>query len=182
MEIKSERIILREFNEEDKKIIVPLLNNLNVTKWLLVYPFPFDLSDAEKTINHMIKRSLENPRTSYNLAIELKKSKELIGGIGLVKIDLEQKTGGVMYWVGEKYWRNGYGSEALKIILDFAFNVLKLRRLYAEVYPGNDSSINLLEKFGFKKEGYLRKSVICKADGKIKDTLYYGLLKEDYNK
>ena len=180
MEIKNNKIKLREFKEEDKERLSNLLDNINISRWLLVYPSPFKLEDAEKTLKHMIKRSLEEPRTSYNLAIELLDTGELIGGIGLTKIDLTQKTGGVMYWLGENYWKKGYGAEALKGILDFAFNKLDLRRINAEVYPGNDASASLLKKFGFIKEGHLRQSAICNADKKIKDTFYYGLLKEDY--
>jgi len=180
MEFLTKRLKIREYKITDCKKIVPLLNNLKVTQWLLVYPNPFLIEDAEKTINHMIKRSEENPRTSYNLAITLNKNEELIGGIGLVKMDFNQKIGMVMYWLGEEYWRAGYGSEALRAILNFGFNELKLRKISAEVYPGNEGSVKLLEKFGFKKEGNLRQSSICKADGKIKDTFYYGLLREEY--
>lgn len=178
MEIKNKRIKLREINKKDKEDIIETLDNLNVSKWLLVFPHPFKPEDAEKTINKAIKNSKEKPRKTYNLGIELKE--KLIGGIGLVNINFEQKTAGIMYWLGEEFQKKGYGTEALESILNFAFNDLKLRKVTAEVYPGNNPSTKLLEKFNFKKEGYLRKSKICKADGKIKDSIYYGLLKEEY--
>jgi RimJ/RimL family protein N-acetyltransferase len=180
MELETKRLKIREFKIEDNKRVSTLLNNLEVTRWLLVFPFPFTLSDADKTIEHMLKRAEENPRTSYNLAIELKDTKELIGNIGLVKIDLNQKTAMIMYWLGEEYWKRGYGSEALNKVLDFAFDILGLRKISAEVYPGNEGSSKLLEKFNFKEEGHLRKTAICLADNQIKDTIYYGLLKEEY--
>ncbi len=181
MEIKTDRLLLREFYITDISGISILLNNIDVSKWLLVFPCPFGFYDAENTVKHMIKRSKEKPRTSYNLAVELNEGKMLIGNIGLVRIDLSNKTGMVMYWLGRNFWGKGYGSEALGKVLKFAFNKLKLRRLSAEVYPGNLGSIKLLEKFGFKKEGVLRKSVVCKVDGKIKDTILYSLLDEEYN-
>jgi len=55
-----------------------------------------------------------------------------------------------------------------------------LRRIEASVFVGNPSSGKLLEKFGAKQEGFRRKSKISKADGRIKDEIMYGLLKEEY--
>ena len=76
----------------------------------------------------------------------------------------------------------GYGTEALGALLNFAFNKLKLRRVEAGVFFGNPASGKLLEKFGAKQEGLRRKSNRCKADGKIKDEIIYGLLKEEWKK
>jgi RimJ/RimL family protein N-acetyltransferase len=180
MEFETENLIIREFSGRDIDRLIYLLNNLNVTKWLLVYPYPLDLSDAEKSLNHMIMRSQENPRTGYNMAIELKSEGKLIGNVSLVKIDHNQKTASVMYWLGEDYWRRGYGSEALKELLEFGIKKLNLRKITAEVYPGNEGSAKLLEKFGFKREGYSRESVVCKADNQLKDTISYGLLSKEY--
>jgi RimJ/RimL family protein N-acetyltransferase len=180
MEIETKNLQIREFSLEDTQRVAELLNNINVTKWLLVFPNPFNISDAEKSINYMIMRAKECPRTGYNMAIELKSNGLLIGNVSLVKIDYNHKVGSVMYWLGEDYWNKGYGSEALKALLDFGFKELKLRRISAEVYPGNEGSSKLLEKFGFKKEGYFREAVVCKADNQIKDTIPYGLLSKEY--
>lgn len=68
-------------------------------------------------------------REGYPFAIYLKSEKKVIGGISLDKVDKFQGKAGVGYWLNEKYWNKGYGSEALKAILDFAFKKLKLRRI-----------------------------------------------------
>ena len=85
-----------------------------------------------------------------------------------------------MYWLGENYWNNGYALEALKKLLDFGLKELGIRRIIAEVYPGNESSAKLLEKCGFKKEGYFREAVVCAADEELKDTIPYALLSREY--
>jgi RimJ/RimL family protein N-acetyltransferase len=182
MKIETKRLILREVNKKDAKDIQKNINNLEVSKWLLVVPYPYKLKDAEWWVNHCQEDYKKKVKDKYNLVIELKKEKRIIGAIGLKKIDNSQGSAEVGYWIGEDYWKYGYGSETLNEILKFAFNKLKLRRIDALVFTGNPSSGKLLEKFGAKLEGIKRKSCKCKADGKIKDELCYGLLKTEWRK
>jgi len=181
LKLQTKRLILRDLKLSDAKDASKNANNLNVSKWMASIPYPYTIKDATKWINSISKESKKRPRKNYNLGIELKEEKRIIGGIGL-NLKPEHKKGSFGYWLGENYWRKGYGSEALEALIDFSFNQLKLRRLEAEVYVGNPSSGKLLEKFGFKQEGLRRKGHICKADGKFKDAILYGLLKEEYKK
>lgn len=182
MKLTTKRLILRSFEKKDTKEIQKILNNINVTKWLLVFPCPFTKRDATKFIKRYVSGWKEKPISSYRFAIERRDDGVLIGGIMLSHVNLDQKIGMLSYWLGEEHQGRGYGSEALKEVLNLAFKKLKLRRIDAEVYPDNPSSGKLLEKFGAQKEGYKRKAHICKADGKIKDAIVYGLLKEDWKK
>jgi len=178
MKLETKRLILRPLKKSDAKDSVEGLNNLNITKWLLVVGNPYTLKDAESWIKHTQNVFGKKKKEEYPFGIELKSESKIIGGMGLdVKGDYKGKIG---YWINERYWRKGYASEALEAIIKFAFNKLKLQRLETGVFAGNPSSGKLLEKFGFKKEGYKRKSEICRADGKIKDEIRYGLLKEEW--
>jgi RimJ/RimL family protein N-acetyltransferase len=60
----------------------------------------------------------------------------------------------------------------------FCFQHLNLHRLEADVDPKNDSSIKILERLGFHKEGYLRERWL--VGGQVHDSLYYGLLASDW--
>jgi len=180
--IITDRLVLRSITDKDLKDLIENINNLNISKYLLVVPYPYTKKDAKYWINHCSKEMKKKSRKSCEFVIELKSEKRLIGGIGLSKIDNFQGKAEIGYWIGEKYWRQGIGSEALKVLLDFAFDKLKLRRLEANVYTENEASARLLEKFGFVKEGLGRKSQRCKATGKIHDSYFYGLLKEDYKR
>jgi len=162
----------------DWKDSVEGLNNLDVTKWLLVVPNPYRKKDALWWINHCKKNARGKKPKSYEFAIELKSEGKVIGGISMSSIKYDQGKASTGYWINEKYHRQGYGSETLKAILDFAFNKLNLRRIEAGVFEGNPSSAKLLEKFGAKKEGVKRKNCICKAENEI----MYGLLREEYKK
>jgi|SRR3989339_222630 len=178
MILKTKRLVLRPANMKDIDAIVENINNLRVSKWLLVVPYPYKRKDAIYWINSHKKQ--EKKKDSYDFAIELNEEKRIIGGCGLKKVDINQGTAKVGYWIGEKYWKKGYGSEALEALINIAFKKLKLRRLEADVFVGNPFSGLLLEKFGFKKEGLRRKACKSKATGKIYDEYVYGLLKEEY--
>lgn len=78
------------------------------------------------------------------------------------------------YKLDEKKRGNGYMFESLETILDFAFRVLKLHRIEANIMPFNQDSIELAEKLGFKKEGFSPNYLkIC---GKWENHLRYALL------
>jgi RimJ/RimL family protein N-acetyltransferase len=182
MKLLTKRLILRPLKKTDAKDIVANANNLNVSKWLLVVPYPYKLKDAKKWIKSTQKDWRKRKKEGYSFGIELKSEKKIIGGIGLHKVKKDHGIADVGYWLGQRYWKQGYGSEGLKALIDFAFNKLKLRRLGAGVFVGNPSSGKLLEKYGFKHEGCRRQHLKCKADNKIKDENIYGLLRKEYKK
>lgn len=177
--INTPRLLLREFKIKDSKELAKSLNNLNVTRWLLTYSYPYRFKNAKEWIYKTLKKAKKKPREDYDLAIILKDKGELVGNIGLMEINRKQKRAEVGFWVGEEYWGKHYASEALKAILEFGFKRLKLKKIKAQVYVGNKSSERVLTKYGFKKEGKVRKKYISKADGKTHDTNIYWLLKKD---
>ena len=180
MEIKTKRLLLRPLRKGDEKSIVENINNLNVSKWLLVVPYPYKNKEALSWIKRNRAKWKRKKNEDYTFGIELKETEKVIGGIGIHQIDNFQKKAEVGYWLGEKYWNKGLGSESLNEIIKFGLRKLNVKRLEALVFVGNPSSGRLLEKFGFRNEGHKRKSARCKADGKIKDEYIYGLLKEDF--
>jgi ribosomal-protein-alanine N-acetyltransferase len=73
--------------------------------------------------------------------------------------------------LGEEYWGRGIATEAVGAVTQHGFDALGLVRIYAAVFDGNPASVRVLEKNGFEKEGFLRKSAI-KA-GRVVDQLLY---------
>lgn len=143
-------------------------------------PYPYNLKDAKSWIKYTKGKWRKKNKDDYTFGIELKEEKKFIGGIGLHKINKFHGKAEVGYWIGKKYWKERYGSEALKSILDFAFRKLKLRRIEAGIYVGNAPSRKLFEKFGAKKGGIKRNFCRCRATKGIKDEYIYGLLREEY--
>jgi RimJ/RimL family protein N-acetyltransferase len=158
------------------------INNINVYSYLLVVPHPYSLKDAKWWINKCQKAMKEKPRKSYELGIELKKEKGMIGCVTLAKVDKYQGIAMLGYWLAEPYWRQGIMYEAAMKILDFGFNKLKLRRIDVDAFVENKGSNGLIRKLGFNYEGVRRKRNRAKSTGNIHDDNIYGLLREDYKK
>ena len=101
----------------------------------------------------------------------------LLGGIGLAHVRRGiALTADVGYWIGEPHARQGFMSEALGLAVSFAFEQQQLRRLQAACLPTNRASRGLLEKIGFRQEGYA-KEYLC-IDGVWQDHLLFGLLRD----
>lgn len=103
----------------------------------------------------------------------------LVGGIGLTNVRrgvAQMATLG--YWVGMPYARRGYTSDATRLVVDFAFKALGLHRIEAACLPHNTASRGLLEKVGFRQEGYARSYL--RIDGEWRDHVLYAILREDW--
>lgn len=141
-----------------------------------------DLCNALEFLNRTKEEQAKVPRTNFELAITLKPSDELIGVVGLTKVNEFEGTGTIGYWLEEKHWRKGFMTEAANRLVEFAFNELNLRRLNAEAWTNNDASNTLLRKLGFRFEGVKWKGHRSKATGEVHDCNFYGLLAEEWSK
>ena len=102
-----------------------------------------------------------------------------IGNIYLTGIDYVSRKATSHILIGNHdYWNDGYGTEAMRLLLDYAFNHRNLRRIEAIVLEDNIGSCKMHEKLGYKREGLLRESVY--KDGCYKNQVYYALLKSEY--
>ena len=122
---------------------------------------------------------LANMDRAYSFLIFKTDDKTLLGGInvGNVRRGVAQSAS-LGYWIGEKYSRNGYMKESLKLLIPSLFVDLRLNRIEAATLEENIASKNLLKKIGFKKEGVLRKYL--KINGTWRDHILYGLLENDF--
>jgi RimJ/RimL family protein N-acetyltransferase len=182
MKIETNRLLIRIPKLADAKDIALGLNNKNISKYMMTMPYPYDLEMAKKFIKRSIKFSNEKKIKKYDLVIELKSDKKVIGGVGLSDIDYIRRIAGIGYWLNEDYWKQGITSEAVKSVLKFAFTNLKLRRINLTCNEKNEGSKSIAKKFGFKLEGIIRKAHMPVSTGKIADKYYYGLLKEEWSK
>ncbi len=77
-----------------------------------------------------------------------------------------------------KFWGNGYGTDAMRVMLRYAFNELNLSRVGLIVFEYNPRAIRSYEKVGFIPEGRVRGAML--RDGKRWDFLYMGILREEW--
>ena len=85
---------------------------------------------------------------------------------------------GVGYALDDTAWGQGYATEAMRALLQWAWDTLPLNRLQAEIDTRNTASARVLEKLGFRLEGTLRED--CIVDGEVSDSGVYGLLRREW--
>jgi ribosomal-protein-alanine N-acetyltransferase len=127
-----------------------------------------------------MKRYSEDQRSdlAYPFFIFRKSDGVLVGGLTLANIRRGcAQAGSLGYWMGEAYAGKGYMTAAVTAVLPFAFGTLRLHRVEAACIPANVASIRLLEKTGFRREGFARQ-YLC-IDGLWQDHLLYARLKDD---
>lgn len=177
LKINGKRIILRGLKLFDAQSIYENAKHKEVAKYIRI-PYPYKLKDAISFIK--ISQQQVKNGTEYNLGIELKKTKNIIGVVGLTEVNSVDKNAEIVCWIGKKYWRQGFATEALKLIINFGFKKLKLERIYGIAVHLNKTSINLVKSIDFKYEGRLRKSTFRKQ--RWMDQLIYAILKDNWEK
>ena len=136
-----------------------------------------ELHEAETLIRRDLECSMEGKCIVWGVA--LPDSNRLIGKFILFQFSEQNRRAEVGYILDRRYWGQGYMSEVMACVLDHAFNVLKLHRLEADTDPDNTASLDILEKFGFQREGLFRQRWY--VYGKWLDSVMLGLLRTDYN-
>jgi len=112
---------------------------------------------------------------SYLFAIVERCSNRHIGNIKIGPINERYHNADISYFIGEKDCRRkGYATEAIKLVCEFGFSVLKLHRIQAGVASENVASSRVLLACGFSLEGVLKEKL--QIDGQYMDHLWYGLL------
>lgn len=130
-----------------------------------------------------LKRNQRKARdgSSYTFLIFTKPDDTLVGGITLsnVRRGVVQSCS-MGYWMGERYAGRGLMSAAIPTALDFAFAVLGLHRVEASCIPGNEASLAVLLKSGFREEGMAREYL--RINGAWRDHIRYAILRGDPRK
>lgn len=103
----------------------------------------------------------------------------LIGFVVLFNLKWRNQAADLAIGIGAREYRSkGYGVDALRVMLRYAFSELGLRRVSLTVMDYNIRAINAYERVGFKREGAQRQAIY--RDGKLYDLLNYGILRDEW--
>jgi RimJ/RimL family protein N-acetyltransferase len=136
---------------------------------------------SAKSISDFFEKENKDPSPEeHAFTIRALEDQRLLGDIGLYVINnWTSRDAFVGIGIGNRDdWGKGYGSDAMKTILRFAFHEINLRRVTLSVFEYNPRAIRSYEKTGFQHEGRLRGALL--RDGKRWDMLYMGILREDW--
>lgn len=176
MLIQTERLLLREFADEDWRALYAYQNDVRFQEF---YEWEHRTeSDTRAFVKMCRDWQAQSPRLKYQLAIVLPATNRLIGNVGLRKRDVRAHQADLGYELDPREWGNGYAAEAGEAMLRFGFEQLHLHRVWARCIANNLNSVRVLEKLGLRQEGHLRESEYFKS--RYWDTLIYGILEEEW--
>ena len=134
---------------------------------------------SEKKINDFIeKRAGKNPQ-AFPFSIRTLADDKLIGGVSLWVNSWTHADTWVGISIGEReYWGKGYGTDAMRLIVQYGFIELNLRRVSLGLHAYNERALKSYEKIGFKMEGRMRDEGL--RDGVRFDSLWMGILREEW--
>ena len=133
---------------------------------------------TKEVVKKWIEKDFENEHfIAFN--IRTLADDRLIGDVGLGSLFWNHGDTFLGIGVGEReFWGKGYGSDAMKLALNYAFTELNLRRVTLNVFEYNPRAIRCYEKLGFQHEGRVRKYM--NREGQRWDLIYMGILKEEW--
>ena len=174
--IIGDRVRLRAINHDDLQLFVEWLNDPEVIEGLEQY-FPLSIDQEEKWFENM----LSSPPEEHPMMIEVKSNDGWlpVGNCGFMKIDWRVRSAEFGIFIGEKqYWSQGFGTEAVQLLMQHGFDTLNLNRVFLRVYETNKRAIRAYEKVGFSHEGRLRKAHFY--NGEYMDVLLMSMLRQEW--
>lgn len=170
--VDSERLFLRRLQKTDAQpYYLSWLNDPEVQSFTRRRGRTTSMQDLENFLK------AASTGTDYHLAICLKDGTKHIGNISLNSIDLKNQSAEISIMLGDRgAWGKGFGAEAVRALTQFAFENLKLHRLWAE--SANPSFNALIKKCGWVQEGKRREALL--VDGQFYDYLCWSLLKSEW--
>lgn len=165
-------VSLRPRRESDIPRIVEACSDPDTARYTTV-PAPYTEADAREWLDAAPGRMANGE--SFECAIADPETDRLLGSVGFVKFDWDNRRGEVGYWQHPDSRGKGYTARALRLLCAHGFGTLGLDRCEGLAEVGNAGSQKVLEKAGFQREGVLRSYVEIK--GTRRDMVMFSLLK-----
>ncbi len=176
--LTGKKVRLRAYRREDLPLALEYINEPEVKAYLKIgIPLPMKPEEEEKWYEGL---SVAKPE-SFSFAIETLDEPRYIGGCGLNKIDWKNRVAQVGIFIGPELYRGqGYGTDAMKVLLKFIFDQMNMNKVRLEVFSFNARAIKSYQKCGFVKEGVMRQELF--RDGQYYDIVAMGILRDEWLK
>ncbi len=169
----GERIYLSPMCMEDAEKYVDWFSDFKMTDGVGSSSRVMNVENEKK----FIQATLEN--NELNFAIVNIENDELIGNCGIMNINHINRSAEVGIFIGDENKRsNGYGTESLRLLLDYGFNYLNLNNIHLGVKAFNERAIACYKKVGFKEYGRRREAYFL--NGKYYDHVFMDILAREF--
>jgi RimJ/RimL family protein N-acetyltransferase len=169
------RVLLREPREDDAERLCEFVRDEEVTRFLAIDP-PDSPDDTRFFIEKCREHRLQD--REYVFVIADLASDEPMGVTGLRQLEMPMRTAQVGTWMARRYWGQGFNAEAKRLLLDFAFDSVKLHRVEARIAVDNRRSQRAFERLGGRREGLLRESFF--KNGAYQDQYLFVVFEQEW--
>ena len=171
--LNGTRIVLRPIRDDDAQALLEGTTN-PTTRRLTGTQVQFTLEQIHQYIRN---RAVQDDRATFIIALPDDDTPR--GEIVLMDIDDDNRSASVRNGLfRDEDFGKGYGTEALRLVLDYAFPTFNLHRISLEVFDFNPRAIHVYEKLGFKREGVQRDALFY--DGEFHDSIMMGILEDEW--
>jgi RimJ/RimL family protein N-acetyltransferase len=174
----GKHVMLREYRQDDFAHIRKWVNDRATTEYLsALFWFPQSETDTGEFLSRAMRSA---PNAAYFVIADVN-DESYIGQLDIFEINWRIRLGKLGTVIGNEEKRGrGYGAEALKLLIDYAFGILGLERLELDVYADNKRAIRCYEKAGFVHEGTRRRAAM--VNGRYADVHMMSVIREDWQK
>lgn len=172
----TKRLVLRELREDDWRDARVLDTDPEVVRYQ-----SNDVVDEAGTrayLERNIAAAREDPRRVFDLAITFPADDRFLGRVGMKIERPEHREGSLWFTLRRDHWRQGIVAEAARAVVGFAFEELKLHRVWGDCDPRNVASARVMEKLGMTREAHFRENWWLK--GEWCDSFIYAVLEQDW--
>ena len=174
--LETERLVLRPFREDDFEALYAIQSDPAVTRYL--YWDPRTPDEVRESIQRKIRTSVARPGEPLSIAVTLRDDGALIGDCTLFWSSFEYRQGEIGFVFNPAFHGQGYATEAARVLLELAFDGLRLHRVIGRLEARNRASAALLERLGMRCEAHLIENEYVKDEWQSE--LVYALLESEW--
>jgi RimJ/RimL family protein N-acetyltransferase len=175
--LRTERLLLRPFGDDDLQALYLMQSREDVTRYL--YWGPRSSDEARHMLERLMRMTaIDDDSSALRLAALLQDSGVLIGDFSLQRVSREHGQGEIGFIVHPDHHGRGYATEAASLLLRLGFEELGLHRIVGRCDARNTASARLMERLGMRREAHLRENEFVK--GEWCDELIYAMLDSEW--
>ena len=180
-QVETERLVLRRYLPKDAEALLTLVEaNRDVLR--REFAQMAGLGSKLESQSFIVEKSDQwSTGRTFCFGIWRRSTGELIGQLQVKNVAWEIPAAELGYFVGGAWHRLGYASESVQEILRVAFEQLSFERVFVRILPGNQESLGLAKKLGFREEGVQRKAFRC-GYGALHDVRFLAMVRQDWLK
>ncbi|CQR71455.1 Spermidine N(1)-acetyltransferase [Sporomusa ovata DSM 2662] len=177
--IFGSNVMLREYKKEDLACMREWVNDPEIVDNLSdIFLHAHSLSETEKFLQTVLDGG---SKMQKHFVIADRQTEEFIGQIDIIRIDWKNRIAEMGIVIGKKdLLGKGLGTEAIKLLQSFVFDRLNLNKIELNLHDYNKRAYKCYLKCGFVEEGRSRQAFYI--NGHYTDTIFMGILKDEYNK